>query len=910
MLQLSPTIPVTPFNSPNNSQTADEKNIFSLDDVNWLLESYENQPISAPDEGHELVGQYSVRRYNANKDEDFDTNENNKKENPTIIKGNANNLNSESSLSASIFDLETNVTNLRISETTTNSSTNNTGLTVGAHNIKKDTAIWQDTLNTIIDSLDVVIGNFKDEYPYLCNNKRYIEESQNELKLNDFWKTNFNCANSIEGSISNFTGDIYNTSDSERFGLKRCMSVCDNHIGTVNPDVPSENEVKRQHNFQNFLLQNHEINAGIWSVEEPNFQFPGPNGLSNITFNNGRTVQYNHREYLLQRNSAWDSFLSTSNAPAIEPILNNEGEKQKGNTNPIRCSYDSSTFGGKKLADSNINDGSSSLLESEKMSDVFEDCSNSISPGSNTKSFNDNMISFDKTSNTGIIGSNQLNSTFDTRNTSQKTPNGTFLRDTNTMPNNINKTAYVARSMGCQYSNISSHSINNRVRDTKSMLIDDSKLAVEGPINVPFHGNYAQSQNKVRLQNRQYISSDNLFQTYQDYGSKYFSTEKIYGLVDYVKILIKTKISLNDTKHTTYNGQNIIISEEKAKSVNNFVKFLEECNFNNHAFDPKETNEYSERDSYSLENRSLVLCAAKNGRLDIFSPPVDSNMIVKRGDIVIVDGDRGKDLMVIVEPVLDRKLTLFINFLKKKSHFDSLVTDNIPHDNGTFIEDLVDAAHGKRYIMNTMLYDINELTQFVTPMKNIIRFATSSEVSTNLHLKLKDELKVLHVIKTKFDSYNRTATSSIRGGSTLSIRILNTEFQYDRKKLTIYYTCQERNDFREFVKDIFKLYKTRIWLCAVPNNLQIEEKYFRNTGNELSMLQDMVRTNDIPYVAYNSSRGQPNKNMNGRIQDLNNSHMTQNPMANKWRNVSDLVDLSLDDYQIGIYHELISQLFK
>ena len=37
----------------------------------------------------------------------------------------------------------------------------------------------------------------------------------------------------------------------------------------------------------------------------------------------------------------------------------------------------------------------------------------------------------------------------------------------------------------------------------------------------------------------------------------------------------------------------------------------------------------------------------------------------------------------------------------------------------------------------------------------------------------------------------------------------------DRRKLTFYYTANVRVDFRDLVKELFRLYKTRIWMCNI-----------------------------------------------------------------------------------------------
>ncbi|KAI9312258.1 PSP1 C-terminal conserved region-domain-containing protein [Dichotomocladium elegans] len=45
--------------------------------------------------------------------------------------------------------------------------------------------------------------------------------------------------------------------------------------------------------------------------------------------------------------------------------------------------------------------------------------------------------------------------------------------------------------------------------------------------------------------------------------------------------------------------------------------------------------------------------------------------------------------------------------------------------------------------------------------------------------------------------------------------IVDAEYQWDRRKLTFYFVAERRVDFRELVRDLFRIYKTRIWMCSV-----------------------------------------------------------------------------------------------
>ncbi|EHY66846.1 hypothetical protein NEAUS04_0896 [Nematocida ausubeli] len=49
----------------------------------------------------------------------------------------------------------------------------------------------------------------------------------------------------------------------------------------------------------------------------------------------------------------------------------------------------------------------------------------------------------------------------------------------------------------------------------------------------------------------------------------------------------------------------------------------------------------------------------------------------------------------------------------------------------------------------------------------------------------------------------------------LPMEIVSAEYQWDRNKLTFHFKSDKRIDFRELVKELYKTYKTRIWMCAV-----------------------------------------------------------------------------------------------
>ncbi|KAG5460446.1 MAG: PSP1 C-terminal conserved region-domain-containing protein [Olpidium bornovanus] len=89
--------------------------------------------------------------------------------------------------------------------------------------------------------------------------------------------------------------------------------------------------------------------------------------------------------------------------------------------------------------------------------------------------------------------------------------------------------------------------------------------------------------------------------------------------------------------------------------------------------------------------------------------------------------------------------------------------------------------------------------------KGIYRLAQPAEV-TMLVNKSQDESKAMLLCQTKVRHKN------------LPMEVVDAEYQWDRRKLTFYFIAERRIDFRELVRDLFKIYKTRIWMCAVNPN--------------------------------------------------------------------------------------------
>ena len=88
------------------------------------------------------------------------------------------------------------------------------------------------------------------------------------------------------------------------------------------------------------------------------------------------------------------------------------------------------------------------------------------------------------------------------------------------------------------------------------------------------------------------------------------------------------------------------------------------------------------------------------------------------------------------------------------------------------------------------------------PERRIMRGARAEEVQNAVALRA-DEPRVRRIAREKVLQYG------------LKMKISEAEWQYDRNKLTIYFTAERRVDFRELVRDLARTFRTRIELKQI-----------------------------------------------------------------------------------------------
>lgn len=175
----------------------------------------------------------------------------------------------------------------------------------------------------------------------------------------------------------------------------------------------------------------------------------------------------------------------------------------------------------------------------------------------------------------------------------------------------------------------------------------------------------------------------------------------------------------------------------------------------------------------------------KAGRAEIYYSAVP----VEKDDWVIVEADRGRDLgKVVAKDLPTDQVNLLLRQQQQQIH--STTQQQQQQHQG-------DEQNQQRNPQQQQQQQQQPPKQ-PTP-KRICRLATTAEI-TLLVTKRQDEQKALLICQTKSKQ------------KKLMMDIVDAEYQWDRRKLTFFFVAERRVDFRELVRDLFKLYKTRIWM--------------------------------------------------------------------------------------------------
>ncbi|KAI9320913.1 PSP1 C-terminal conserved region-domain-containing protein [Dichotomocladium elegans] len=188
------------------------------------------------------------------------------------------------------------------------------------------------------------------------------------------------------------------------------------------------------------------------------------------------------------------------------------------------------------------------------------------------------------------------------------------------------------------------------------------------------------------------------------------------------------------------------------------------------------------------KDQKLYMVEFKAGRTEFFY--LEDDQIQPRvDDLVIVEADRGKDLGKVAMCALTQEQVALLRTQKKQQNEAGF------NMNGTATATTTAAATDDHSSQSAPAAITGDL-------KRIYRLAAPDDIN-QLLVKEQDEQNALAVCQQKIKQRK------------LRMDVVDAEYQWDRRKLTFYFIAERRIDFRELVRELFKVYKTRIWMCAV-----------------------------------------------------------------------------------------------
>ena len=120
--------------------------------------------------------------------------------------------------------------------------------------------------------------------------------------------------------------------------------------------------------------------------------------------------------------------------------------------------------------------------------------------------------------------------------------------------------------------------------------------------------------------------------------------------------------------------------------------------------------------------------------------------------------------------------------------------------NGEFV--IVETARGLEY--GEVVTDVKEIEEdkIVSPLKPVVRIATEADTRRQVENKEKEH----QAIKTCEEKIHK---------HKIDMKLVDVEYTFDNSKILFYFTSDGRVDFRELVKDLAAVFKTRIELRQI-----------------------------------------------------------------------------------------------
>ncbi|KAH9060755.1 PSP1 C-terminal conserved region-domain-containing protein [Lactarius vividus] len=189
----------------------------------------------------------------------------------------------------------------------------------------------------------------------------------------------------------------------------------------------------------------------------------------------------------------------------------------------------------------------------------------------------------------------------------------------------------------------------------------------------------------------------------------------------------------------------------------------------------------------------LYIVEFKAGRTDLFYA-TDLALDIRVGDLVIVEADRGKDLGKVVNDTITLAEVEAFQRQQQQQQSSHVGYSETPTSPGEHPSLSAGGTGSKKEINPKLIYG-----------------KAGTQDAQLLMTKMQDEVKALQLCQNKVRQ------------KKLPMEVVDAEYQWDRRKLTFYFVADKRIDFRELVRELFRLYKTRIWMASLQGPAGYEQ---------------------------------------------------------------------------------------
>lgn len=127
-----------------------------------------------------------------------------------------------------------------------------------------------------------------------------------------------------------------------------------------------------------------------------------------------------------------------------------------------------------------------------------------------------------------------------------------------------------------------------------------------------------------------------------------------------------------------------------------------------------------------------------------------------------------------------------------------------PNDLDIHKEDYVIVETARGIEFGQCVIGIKEVSEedIIAPLKNVLRIASEEDIKKHNENKAKEE-DALDICTQKIEEHG------------LQMKLIDVEYTFDNNKVIFYFTADGRVDFRELVKDLATIFKTRIELRQI-----------------------------------------------------------------------------------------------